>query len=109
MTNPTPPNGTEARVRTIVFREEGMYVAQCLEYDIAVQAPDVDLVLDRLKLTLEAELEMCREEDKDLADCISPAPNYYHGLWERRSDSWTQHFLDMPLDIAFVRPELQAA
>lgn len=85
MTRATAPNGSETHIRAIVFREGEFYIAQCLEYDISAQAAAIEAVIDRLELTLEAEFEACEATGKDLKDCIGPAQNYYHGLWDKRS------------------------
>ena len=100
MAQATAPDGTEEHIRAIVFRDGDLYVAQCIDYDIAVQAIDVPAVLDKFQLTQEAEHAMCA--GKPMKDSINPAPNYYHGLWEKRSSSWTQHNVVAPLEIAFT-------
>jgi hypothetical protein len=79
------PNGDEKTIRAIVFKEGEMYIGQCLEYDIAAQAVDLDTLVDRLELTIEAEFAYCTEAGVTPKDCISPAPNYYHALWDRAS------------------------
>ena len=84
MANAKAPNGTENHIRVIVFREGDVYVAQCLEYDIAAQAATIEGVIDRLELTLDAEFAYCEESSKKPHESISPAPNYYHNLWEAR-------------------------
>jgi len=71
-----------AHVRVVVFEEGDSYVAQCLEHDIAAQAGDIESVLDRLELTIEAELAMRGQQD---LRGISPAPAYYRDLWDRKS------------------------
>lgn len=81
----TTPNGNEPTIRAIVFKEGDFYVAQCLEYDIAAQGNDLEAVLDRLELTVEAEFASCELLDKEPKECICTAPNYYHQLWETRS------------------------
>lgn len=83
MTKASAPDGSECEIRAVVFKEGDFYVAQCIEYDIATQALELDQVLSRLELTLEAEFEACVQSGKEPKDCISPAPNYYHGLWEK--------------------------
>ncbi len=85
MSSATAPNGTETAIRAIVFKEGDVYVAQCLEYDIAAQAKDIAPLLDRLALTLEAEFATCEARGMAPLDCIAPAPNYYHGLWAKRT------------------------
>ena len=78
------PNGKEKTIRVIVFREGDQYVAQCLEYDIATQARDLESLIDRLELTLDAEFAHCDEAGHEPHAAIAPAPNYYHDLWESR-------------------------
>ena len=85
MSRATAPKGHETQIRAIVFKEGDFYIAQCLEYDISAQAPAIEAVIDRLELTIEAEFEACEEAGKEANKCILPAPNYYHGLWEKRS------------------------
>jgi hypothetical protein len=82
-------------VRVVVFHEEGMYVAQCLEYDIATQAPDIEAVLDRLDLTIEAECQMSMEETGKTLNGIAPAPIYFHQLWEKGSVAITRKNLSL--------------
>lgn len=85
MSRATAPNGDETHIRAIVFKEGEFYVAQCLEYDISAQSATIEGVIDRLELTLEAEFEACESAGKDTKNCIGPAQNYYHELWEKRS------------------------
>lgn len=80
----TAPNGTEKTIRVIVFRETHHYVAQCLDYDIATQAKSLESLVERLELTLDAEFAICEEEGVQPNKAISPAPNYYHDLWDSR-------------------------
>lgn len=85
MTNPATRTGDEATIRAIVFKEDSLYIAQCLEYDICVQGQTIPSLLDRLDLTVEAEFATCRLAGKHPRDMICQAPNYYHSLWEKRS------------------------
>lgn len=85
MAKASSPTGNEFEIRAVVFREGDCYVAQCIEYDIAAQGIELEEALDRLELTVEAEFEACAEIGKQPKDCINPAPNYYHGLWDQGS------------------------
>jgi hypothetical protein len=78
-------NGDESHIRAIVFQEGDMFVAQCLEYDISTQAKDLNALMDRLDLTVEAVFAECREKGKAPVELIGAAPNYYHTLWDNRS------------------------
>ncbi|WP_298222664.1 hypothetical protein [Acidocella sp.] len=85
MTHAIAPAGGETHIRAIVYREGENYVAQCLEYDIAAQAGDLNVLLNRLYLTVEAEFALCAKSEASAHDCIPRAPNYYHSLWDKRS------------------------
>lgn len=92
MTTAYAHNG-EVNLRVVVYREGDVYIAQCLEMDIATQARDLDTLLERLDLTIDAECAMSVERNGGPFDGIPPAPNYFHGLWEKRSMSLTHlHF-----------------
>lgn len=94
---------TEA-IRVVVFREGDLYVAQCLEFDIAAQGNDIESVLDRLELTLKEECALSLDGggsiDRPFTD-IPAAPNFFHGLWAKGSYSITRKHL--PVDTADVR------
>lgn len=107
MPTPTTPNGQETHIRAIVFKEGEFYIAQCLEYDICAQAEDIETVLDRLDLTIEAEFEACCAMGVHAKDRIFPAPNYYHSLWEKRSMNIERVNVPTPdgvsLEVAFAK------
>ena len=84
MASAKAPNGDEKTLRVIVFSEENVFVAQCLEYDVAAQSNSIEAVIDRLELTLEAEFSDCESNNVRPRDKISPAPVYYHNLWENQ-------------------------
>lgn len=96
MSRATAPNGDETHIRAIVFKEGEFYVAQCLEYDISAQSATIEGVIDRLELTLEAEFEACESAGKDTKNCIGPAQNYYHELWEKRSLNVQRVHVELP-------------
>ena len=85
MTTATSHNGHDPHIRTVVYREGEVYVAQCLEYDISTQAADIETLLERLDLTIDAECAMCADMGAAPFEGIPPAPNYFHSLWDKRS------------------------
>jgi len=91
----TGSNGELEHIRVIVYREGDVYVAQCLEHDIATQGPDLPGVLDRLELTIDAECAMSKEAGARGLGNIPAAPNYFHGLWDKRSLTLTH--VEMPV------------
>ena len=101
MSDTMMPTGSETAIRAIVFKEADMYVAQCLEYDIAAQAPDLQSLFPRLELTVEAEFAMCEADGKPARECIVPAPTYYHDLWKAKSASITPTNVAVPGGLHF--------
>ncbi|GBF56452.1 hypothetical protein PbB2_00108 [Candidatus Phycosocius bacilliformis] len=60
-------------LRVVVFREEEVFVAQCLEHDICVQADSLPKLQERFEATLIL-------EGKGL-EAIDPAPARFHEIW----------------------------
>ena len=74
-------------VRVVVFWDEGVWAAQCLEYDIGAQAPDLDTLKDRMTVVFEAELKESMERHGEPFAGIDKAPERFHLMWERRARS----------------------
>jgi hypothetical protein len=85
MATATAGNGDLEELLVIVYPEGDLFVAQCLEKDIATQARDIPTLLERLDLTIDAECAAARERGEELFSKIGAAPNYFHELWEKRS------------------------
>jgi hypothetical protein len=64
-------------VRIITFKEGETWVAQCLEHDVCVQAPDLDTLRARMEVALQAESPL---------DALPKAPDHFFELWDRKSD-----------------------
>jgi hypothetical protein len=97
-------------IRVIVFKEDGQWVAQCLEVDVCAQADDLDMLSERLMVTLKAELKESLERNGKPFAGIDPAPKRFHMMWDRRPRSvevnpapWVKtHDRPMDLDLAFA-------
>src|SRR5256885_1188889 len=74
---------TSTELRIVAFQKDGNWVAQCLEYDIAAHAADLDTVLLRIDDTLIAEAEYTNERHGAAFKGIDPAPKLYEVLWDR--------------------------
>lgn len=72
-------------LRVIVFQDNGLWVAQCLEYDIGAQANDVDTLMSRLEVAIKSEFKESIEQNGKPFAGIDPAPPRFHDMWERRS------------------------
>lgn len=96
MTLVRSPNGTEASLRVIVFKDGDVHVAQLLEYDISVQAEDMSTLFERLDLTLQAEFAMRGCDHGNPFHGIAPAQNHFEALWSRRTSSSSKLSIDLP-------------
>ena len=70
-------------IRAVLFREEGWWVAQCLEHDIAVQAttqPDLIYELERI---LVGHLAVSEEARREPFASLPKAPRRYWEMYER--------------------------
>ena len=75
-------------IRVIVFQDDDMWVAQCLEYDIGAQAADVDTLNARLMVALRAEFKESMERHGKPFVGIDRAPERFQAMWERRARSF---------------------
>lgn len=73
------------KIRVIIMNDCGAWVAQVLEYDICVQAEDLDDLPARLEVALRLEEDAT---DGDLSK-IGPAPQHFQEQWERRAGTFT--------------------
>lgn len=64
--------------RIVVYREDEVFVAQCLEYDICTQAADRDTLRERMNCLIELELDEMRRTGQEL----DPAPDRFHDMWD---------------------------
>jgi hypothetical protein len=71
------------QLRVVVFQEEGAWVAQCLEYDIGAQAPDLNTLKRRFDLTLRVELEESMRRRGEPFGGIDAAPTYIQAMWDQ--------------------------
>ena len=79
----------DGQIRVIMFRDANLWVAQCLEYDIGVQAPDLETLEARLSVALEVERETSLEQFGAPFAGIDPAPPHFHEMWEKRSGGFS--------------------
>jgi hypothetical protein len=74
---------TSQTIRVVVFKEDDKWIAQCLEHDICTVADDLDTLQCRLDVAIEAEIDLCRSEGRDLSS-LPAAPEHFFSLWEKR-------------------------
>lgn len=75
---------TSQTVRVVIINDGGQWIAQCLEHDICAMANNLDTLQSRLEVAIEAELELCKSEGRDLSS-LPKAPEHFFMLWDKRS------------------------
>ena len=92
------PSAAEGQIRVIAFQEGDTWSAQCLEYDIGAQAPDLETLYVRVVLAIGAErAESIKRNGKPFAG-IGPAPERFHEMWKKTSGSYSPHNAAQPQD-----------
>ncbi len=70
-------------LRAVVFKSGDLWVGQCLEYDIAVQAKTPQEVPYELERAIVANVVIAGTEGLKPFVNIKPAPDRYFRMWER--------------------------
>lgn len=65
----------EKELRIVVFKEEGTFIAQCLEFDICTQADSMEVLQERMNCLIEVELSSGQDIDE--------APERFHKMWDQ--------------------------
>ena len=89
-----------SNIRVVVTREGDMYVAQCVDYDICSQAPDIDTLVCRMTAVVNAELEESERRTGTPFGDIDPAPAFYAEVWERQAQALRPN--DSPIEYKFA-------
>lgn len=69
------------QIRVVVLKDENVFVAQCLEVDVAAQGPTAKDAVANLRCALNAESREAIKAGKTLAD-IGPAPEAFHKIYD---------------------------
>jgi hypothetical protein len=73
------------KIRTVIYVEEGLFVAQCLEYDVRAQAKTLPLVIRYIILALmEIRQDSLHRHGRPFAN-IDPAPQQFFEMWEHKT------------------------
>jgi len=84
-------NTTPDGIRFVVFKECDQWVAQGLEVDICVQAPDLDTLDARLDVAIDVEREYAHSKGKEGFGDIGQAPVAFFQMWERGRKVASRH------------------
>ena len=81
-------------LRVLTFKEGDAWIAQALEHDICVQAPDEDELKRRFELVFQAELRDSEERGDEMPlGALPPAPARFREIWMKlQEDCRIQRF-----------------
>lgn len=65
------------RIRVVLFQEEGQWVAQCLEYDIAAQGTTIDEAQNEWARTFKGYIALSEENNVEPLQGVPKAPDFY--------------------------------
>jgi hypothetical protein len=71
----------EFTIRTVVFQEEGWYVAQCLDVDLATQAKSLEALYVALEQLLLGRILVSEKLGLQPFENLPPAPKRYWDLY----------------------------
>ena len=71
-------------LRVIVFMEQGMWAAQCLEYDIGAQGKTIKEAVSLFVATLELDRRESVSRHGQEFIGIDPAPQHFEEMWEQQ-------------------------
>lgn len=72
-------------LRIVIYQEDGMFIAQCLEYDICTQGASQAEVRERMECLIDCE----RDEMEKSGQQLDPAPDPFHKMWDKDHGSLT--------------------
>jgi hypothetical protein len=72
-----------SRLRILLFTEQDIWVAQCLDFDIAAQGKDISNALDSLERVFVGQMILDQKRGRKPLERISPAPEKYWNRFEK--------------------------
>lgn len=71
------PNQIQMSMNILLLKENGQWVAQCLQYDLAAQGPTIPEALENFECVLCGHVALDLEAGEDPLFDLDPAPNFY--------------------------------
>jgi hypothetical protein len=79
---PSAPEMKKIGIRAVLFQQEGNWCAQCLEHDIAAEAPTLESLKAELEQVLAIQAELSLERGQVPYSTIPSAPAKYFAMYE---------------------------
>jgi hypothetical protein len=76
----------EIRLRILLFQENSMWIAQCLDHDFATQGHSTRIALDALERLINGQIDLDIENQLEPLQDIPQAPKEYFDQFESLRD-----------------------
>ena len=83
----------------LLFPEDGAWVAQCLQYDIAEQGATIDDALHNWVAAISSHIESDIEDKRTPLQGVDKAPHEFWSRWEQAKPLQTGRPLEMPAHV----------
>ena len=83
---------SDQKMRVVLFEDDGLFVAQGLEYDICTQAETLSELITRFEMTLDAEAK-----EPGGLERLEPAPATFFRKWEQAAYGRVDHNKGLPI------------
>lgn len=70
-------------LRVVVFKDDELWIGQCLEHDITATAATVPLLREEILRALAATIAVAHELSREPFEGIDPAPQHFFEMYER--------------------------
>ncbi len=87
--SPSPGVVGVQQIRAIIFQENGVWVGQCIEYDICAQGNNLADLTKRLLSTICYECERSVRRNGSPFAGIAPAPAHFEEMWGHKAGDFT--------------------
>ncbi len=74
---------SEQALRVVVYRDEDVFIAQCLELDVAAHGDSPDAALRAFDLALVRHQAVARHMGTEAFGNVGPAPRAFFEMWDR--------------------------
>ena len=89
----------EIRLRVLLFQEDGMWIAQCLDYDFATQGRTTRIAQDALGRLIVGQITLDIEHQLEPLQDIPEAPRQFFDQFEKAYQLEAKHRFQPPQDI----------
>lgn len=70
-------------LKVLVLQENGFYVAQCLNFDIAAQGKNFEELEKNFADTVMSHIVLALEFDEEPFECLKPTPEFYKNIYKK--------------------------